>query len=206
MVRRSVLLFIFLSFAAPLFFLGHHYMTLSFLKAQMSVLMSLQQEHTLFFMASFFSLYVAVAALSIPGAAIMTLAAGAIFGITRGTLLASFASSLGALFAFLVARYLLRDYVERRFSDRMRSIDQGLEREGAFYLLTLRLLPLFPFFLVNVLLGLTRMRSGIFYLVSQIGMLPGTLVYVNAGTQLAHLSNPKDILSLRVLGSFALLA
>ena len=206
LVRRSILLLILLALASPLFFLGHRYMNLTFLKAQMSVLLALHHEHAFFFTAAFFFLYVAVAALSVPGAAMMTLAAGALFGLIQGTLLASLASSLGALLAFLGSRYLLRDYIERRYAERMRNIDQGLEREGAFYLLTLRLLPLFPFFLVNVLLGLTRMRSGTFYMLSQLGMLPGTLVYVNAGTQLAHISKPTDILSLRILGAFALLA
>ncbi len=150
-------------------------------------------------------LYVAVTALSLPGAAILTLAAGAIFGLWRGTLIVSFASTIGASLAFLSSRYLLRDWVKARFGNRIAAIDRGIARDGAFYLLTLRLIPAFPFFLVNLAMGLTAMRLLTFALVSQAGMLLGTLVYVNAGTQLAAIESTRDILSPALIGSFVLL-
>ena len=135
----------------------------------------------------FFAVYVAVTALSLPGAAIMTLLGGAIFGLWIGTLVVSFASSLGATLAMLVSRYVLRDSVKAKFGARLADIDRGIEREGAFYLFTLRLVPVFPFFVINLLMGLTAMKATTFYWVSQLGMLAGTLVYVNAGTQLAQI-------------------
>jgi len=154
---------------------------------------------------AFFALYVAVTAFSLPGAAVMTLAAGALFGLGWGTLIVSFASSIGATAAFLVARYLLRDVIQARFGDRLATIDAGIQREGASYLFALRLVPLFPFFVINALMGLTRMPMTTFYWVSQAGMLAGTLVYVNAGTQLAGLRALSGIVSPGVLLSFALL-
>lgn len=155
--------------------------------------------------AAFFALYVVVTALSIPGAVVLTLAAGALFGLGWGLLLVSFASSVGATLAFLTARYLLRDSLQARFGQRLAEIDQGVARDGAFYLFTLRLVPLVPFFVINLVMGLTAMRTAVFYGVSQLGMLAGTAVYVNAGTQLAQLQSPGDILSPALLVSFALL-
>lgn len=154
---------------------------------------------------AFFMLYVGVTALSLPGAAIMTLAGGALFGLVTGTLLVSFASSVGATLAFLTSRFLLRDAVQRRFGNRLKPINEGMQRDGAFYLFTLRLVPVFPFFLVNLLVGLTPIRTRTYYWVSQLGMLPGTLVYVNAGTQLAKLDSLAGVLSPALLGSFVLL-
>lgn len=153
----------------------------------------------------FLLLYIVVTALSLPGAAIMTLAAGALFGLVWGTLIVSFASSIGATLAFLVSRYLLRDTVQNRFGERLKPLNDGISKEGAFYLFTLRLVPVFPFFLINLLMGLTPIRAATFYWVSQVGMLAGTLVYVNAGTQLAQLDGLAGILSPALLGSFALL-
>jgi len=153
----------------------------------------------------FLLLYVIVTALSLPGAVIMTLAAGALFGLLWGTVIVSFASSIGATLAFLVSRYLLQDTVQKRFGDRLKAINEGVEREGAFYLFTLRLVPLFPFFLINLLMGLTTIRALTFYWVSQIGMFAGTLVYVNAGTQLGQLESLSGILSPSLLLSFVLL-
>ncbi len=156
--------------------------------------------------ALFFAAYVLMAALSLPGAALLTLAGGALFGLLLGTALVSVASTVGALASFLVARYVLRDAVHRRFAERMKAVDAGIQRDGALYLLTLRLVPVFPFFLINLLSGLTAMRATTFYWVSQLGMLPATLIYVNAGTQLAGLRHLSGILSPALLGSFALLA
>lgn len=155
--------------------------------------------------AGFFLVYVAVAAASLPGAAVMTLAAGALFGVLVGTIIVSFASTLGATLAFLASRYVLRDSIEARFGERLRTVNHGLERDGAFYLFTIRMIPLFPFFVVNLVMGLTRIGTWTFAWVSQIGMLLGTIVYVNAGTQLARIDSLSGIVSPAVLASFALL-
>jgi pyruvate/2-oxoglutarate dehydrogenase complex dihydrolipoamide dehydrogenase (E3) component/uncharacterized membrane protein YdjX (TVP38/TMEM64 family) len=180
-------------------------LTLDTLKASRDALQGRVQAQPLATAAVFFGAYVAAAALSIPGAVILTLAAGAMFGLGWGLLLVSFASSLGALLAFLVARHLLRDGIQARFGQALAPINDGVSRDGAFYLLTLRLVPVFPFWLINLLMGLTPMGAGRFYLVSQLGMLAGTAVYVNAGTQLAAIQSPADILSPGLLGSFVLL-
>ncbi|UYH54962.1 FAD-dependent oxidoreductase [Qipengyuania sp. SS22] len=155
--------------------------------------------------ALFFLIYVAVTAASLPGAAVMTLAAGALFGVVIGTIVVSFASTLGAVLAFLASRYVLRDTIEQRFGARLKTVNQGLERDGAFYLFTIRMIPLFPFFVVNLVMGLTRIRARTFAWVSQVGMLLGTIVYVNAGTQLAQIDSLAGIASPAVLASFALL-
>jgi pyruvate/2-oxoglutarate dehydrogenase complex dihydrolipoamide dehydrogenase (E3) component/uncharacterized membrane protein YdjX (TVP38/TMEM64 family) len=164
-----------------------------------------RRQSPLVFAAGFFATYVAVTALSLPLAVWMTLAAGAIFGFWGGLVLVSFASSMGATIAFLVSRYLLRDWVHAKLGDRAAAIDRGLERDGAFYLFTLRLIPVVPFFAVNLLMGLTPIRTATFYLVSQLGMLAGTAVYVNAGTQLAQIENVRGLVSPSLLASFALL-
>ncbi len=153
----------------------------------------------------YFVAYVAITGLSLPGAAVMTLVGGAIFGLLWGLVLVSFASSLGATLAFLASRFLLHDWVQSRLGDRLRTINAGIEKEGSFYLFTMRLVPVFPFFAINLLMGLTPIRTWTFYWVSQVGMLAGTFVYVNAGTQLARIESLSGILSPALLGSFALL-
>ena len=181
------------------------FVTLEFIKTQQQALhayYSFQPAQTI---AIFFGLYVLVTALSLPGAAILTLAGGALFGLLEGTLIISFASTIGATLAFLASRYLLRDWVRARFKSTFDAIDGGLARDGAVFLFTLRLVPLFPFFLVNLLMGLTAMRVATFYWVSQLGMLVGTIAFVNAGAQLSQIESVSGILSLPVLGSFALL-
>ena len=180
-------------------------LTLDQLKASRDALQAQVQAQPLGAAAVFFAVYVAATALSIPGAVILTLAAGALFGLGWGLLLVSFASSLGALAAFLAARYLLRDAVQARFGKILRPINEGVRKDGTFYLLTLRLVPVFPFWLINLLMGLTPMGAGRFYGISQVGMLAGTAVYVNAGTQLAAVRSPGDVLSPGLLGSFVLL-
>jgi len=180
-------------------------LTLENLKASRDALAGVYQAQPLRTLLIYFAAYVLATALSFPGATILTLAAGAIFGLGVGLLVVSFASSLGALLAFLVARYLLRDTVQRRFGKFLAPINEGMKKDGTFYLLTLRLVPLFPFWLINLLMGLTPIGAGRFYLVSQIGMLAGTAVYVNAGTQLASIQSPSDILSPGLLGSLVLL-
>ena len=156
-------------------------------------------------LAGFFAVYVAVTAASLPGAALMTLAAGALFGVVTGTILVSFASTLGATLAFLSSRYVLRDSIEARFGERLKAINAGVDRDGAFYLFSLRMIPAFPFFVVNLVMGLTRIRTLTYMWVSQLGMLLGTIVYVNAGTQLARIDSLSGIASPQVLGSFVLL-
>lgn len=203
--RVAVLLLIIAAIALFVLLDGQQYLTLSNLKAQRQELVALGQEHPLLVMGTFFLAYVAVAALSLPGAAIMTLGAGAIFGFWPGLLIASFASTIGATLAFLSSRYVLRGWVKQRFGARLAGIDKGIEREGSFYLLSLRLIPLFPFFLVNIAMGLTALRVLPFYLVSQVGMLPGTALYVNAGVQLAGIREIGDVVSPELLGSLVLL-
>ena len=205
-VKRLLLLLLAAAAIAAFFVfdLGR-YLSLEALKAQQEGLRAYAEMHPLQSAAIFFGIYVAATALSIPGAAILTLGAGAVFGLWRGLLIVSFASSVGATLAFLAARFLLRDMVTRRFGERLKSIDQGVQRDGAFYLFTLRLVPLFPFFLINLLMGLTALPARTFYWVSQLGMLAGTAVYVNAGTQLAQISSLRGILSPGLLLSFVLL-
>lgn len=182
------------------------FLTLESLQQAQGSLQAWRQEAPLQSALTYMAVYVVVTALSLPGAAVLTLAGGALFGLGLGTLLVSFASSAGALLAFLLARTLLRDLVQRRFGRQLAPIEAGVRRDGVLYLLTLRLAPVFPFFLVNLLMALTPMRAGAYYLTSQLGMLPGTLVYVNAGTQLAQLRGLGGILSPSLLLSFALLA
>jgi pyruvate/2-oxoglutarate dehydrogenase complex dihydrolipoamide dehydrogenase (E3) component/uncharacterized membrane protein YdjX (TVP38/TMEM64 family) len=183
----------------------NHYLTFDGLKSSLSQFESWRAASPLLVGFAFFLLYVVVTAISLTGAVFMTLAAGALFGLPWGTVIVSFASSIGATLAFLASRYLLRDAIQKRFGDRLKAINDGMARDGAFYLFTLRLVPLFPFFLVNLLMGLTPIRARSYYWVSQVGMLAGTLVYVNAGTQLARLSGLSGILSPGLLISFALL-
>ncbi|MCH8532199.1 MAG: TVP38/TMEM64 family protein [Saccharospirillum sp.] len=180
-------------------------LTLNNLKAQQDSLADFRASNPLLLAAGYFVIYVVVTALSLPGATIMTLAGGAIFGFTQGLLLVSFASSLGATLAFLVARFLLHDWVQQRFGDRIAPVNRGIEKDGAFYLFSLRLVPLFPFFMINLVMGLTPLKAWTFYWVSQVGMLAGTAVYVNAGTQLAQIDSLGGILSPTLIASFALL-
>ncbi|GAB4040827.1 MAG: bifunctional TVP38/TMEM64 family protein/FAD-dependent oxidoreductase [Rubrivivax sp.] len=207
MNRSRLLLLLALAAAVAAFFaLGlQRYLTLEYLKSAQAGFAALYAERPLVVIAAYFALYVAVAALSLPGAAILTLAGGAIFGLWVGLLVVSFASSIGATLAMLAARHLLRQGVQARFGPRLAEIDRGVQRDGAFYLFTLRLVPAVPFFVVNLLMGLTAMKTGTFYLVSQVGMLAGTAVYVNAGTQLARLESLQGILSPALIGSFVLL-
>ena len=182
-----------------------HYLTLEALKARQQELDAYRATHPLVLAGGFFVAYVIVTALSLPGALPLTLAAGAIFGLVEGTLLVSFASTMGATLAFLSSRLIFRDSVERRFGQRLKTINAGIEREGAFYLFALRLVPIFPFFVINLLMGLTSLSVLTFYWVSQLGMLAGTIVYVNAGTQLAQLQSLSGVLSPKLIGSFVLL-
>ena len=181
------------------------YLSLSYLQSSHDRLLSLYTGNPWAFRAAFFAVYVAVASLSLPGAAVLTLAGGGVLGFGWGLLIVSFASTLGATVSFLVARFILRDAVQARFAKRLADINQGLERDGPLYLLSLRLIPVVPFFVINLAMGLTAMRPWTFYWVSQLGMLAGTAVYVNAGTQLASITSLKDVASPGLLGALVLL-
>lgn len=198
----AVILLVFALFNA--FGLGH-YLTLDYLKQQQADLSALYDSRPLLMLSSYMLIYILVTALSLPGAAVMTLAGGALFGLTTGTLAVSFASSIGATLACFTARYLLRDWVRKKFGDRLTKINEGMEKEGGFYLFSLRLVPLFPFFVINLVMGLTSIRLSTYYWVSQLGMLPATIVYVNAGKELAKLDSLSGILSPGLIISFALL-
>lgn len=190
---------------ALIWLIGRNPPDLDMLRGHVVDLQAWRMERPLLIAVLFFAAYVAVTALSLPLAAWMTLAAGALFGFGTGLLIVSFASTIGATLAFLAARYLLRDWVHERFGSRLDAVDAGIERDGPFYLFTLRLIPVVPFFAINLLMGLTPIRAWIFYVVSQVGMLAGTAVYVNAGTQLAQLDSLSGIVSVPILLSFALL-
>ena len=184
---------------------GHRYLTFESIKAQQAAIEAYHQAHPWRTASGYFLVYVAVTGLSLPGAAIMTLAGGAVFGLLWGTVIVSFASSIGATLAFLASRFLLRDWVQSRFGHNLRALNEGVTKEGAFYLFTLRLIPVVPFFAINLAMGLTPMRAWTFYWMSQVGMLAGTIVYVNAGTQLAAIESPSGILSPALIGAFLLL-
>ncbi len=183
----------------------HKYLTLTEFKARQVSFAEFYAANQMLTIAIYFILYVVVTALSLPGAAVMTLAGGALLGFSTALVAVSFASTIGATLAFLVSRFLLRDWVQGKFGDKLKAINEGVEREGHFYLFTLRLVPLFPFFVINLVMGLTPMRPLAYYWVSQLGMLPGTAVYVNAGTQLGQIESVAGILSPGILISFILL-
>jgi pyruvate/2-oxoglutarate dehydrogenase complex dihydrolipoamide dehydrogenase (E3) component/uncharacterized membrane protein YdjX (TVP38/TMEM64 family) len=207
-VNRGKLLLLVVLVAAIAAFIAFdlgRFFTLEQFRAQQSAIEAYRQAHPVQTALVFFVVYVAVTALSLPGAALMTLVAGAIFGLLWGTVIVSFASSIGATLAFLASRFLFRDAIQRRFGDKLRAINQGIEKEGAFYLFTLRLVPAFPFFVINLVMGLTPIPTRTFYWVSQVGMLLGTIVYVNAGTQIGQIESLRGILSPTLLISFALL-
>ncbi len=204
--KKLLLLVAVAALVAAVFAVGPaRFLSLGALKQHRAGLAALYAGRPVAVLGIFFAVYASVAALSLPGGAIMTLAAGAIFGIAVGTALVSFASSLGATLAFLCSRHLLRDAVQRRFGARLADVNAGVARDGAFYLLSLRLVPFVPFVVVNLLMGLTGMRVRTFYLVSQVGMLAGTVVYVNAGTQLSKIDSLRGVLSPGILASLALL-
>mgnify|MGYP000515637700 FL=1 len=206
-MKKAVLALVLIGAIAAYFIfdLGQ-YLSLENFKASQADIVAAKDANPALYIAGFFLLYVAVTGLSIPGAAIMTLVAGALFGVVVGTLIVSFASTMGATLAFLSSRYLLRDWVQGKFGERLRAVDDGLEKDGAFYLFTLRLIPVFPFFVINLLMGLTRIKTGTFFWVSQIGMLPATIVFVNAGTQISRIDSTAGLLSPTLIASFVALA
>ena len=181
------------------------YLTLDYIKASQEKFQALYLSNRFLVIAVYMAVYIAVTALSLPGAAVLTLAGGGLFGLAVGTVVVSFASTIGATLACLVSRFLLREWVQNKFGDKLAAINAGIAKEGAFYLFSLRLVPVFPFFVINLLMGLTRMPLRTFFWVSQIGMLAGTIVYVNAGKELAKIDSLSGILSPGVLISFAVL-
>ena len=203
--RIALLALLAAAIAAYFWFDLGQYLSLDAFKAQQAQIIAAKDANPLLYIGGFFLIYVIVTALSLPGAAIMSLVAGALFGVVTGTIIVSFASSIGATLAFLSARFLLRDWVQSKFGERLKAIDDGIARDGAMYLFTIRLIPLFPFFVVNLLMGLTRIKTRTFYGVSQIGMLPATVVFVNAGTQISKIDSPAGLLSPTLIGSFVLL-
>jgi len=206
-MRKIILVAILLGVVILFFALGlGDYLTLEYIKAQQQAIDQFYAQNRLLTLSGFFLLYVFITGASLPGAAAMTLAAGAVFGLTVGLVLVSFASTLGASIAFLVSRYLFRDTVQSRFGGSLKKINDGIDKDGAFYLFALRLVPAFPFFVINLVMGLTRLRLWTFFWVSQLGMFAGTVVYVNAGTQLAQIESASGIFSTGIVISFLLLA
>ena len=181
------------------------FVTLSYIKASQEKFQALATSHPLIVIASYMAVYILITSLSLPGAAVLTLLGGALFGLWIGTLAVSFASTIGATLACVVSRFVLRDWVQKKLGDKILTVNEGVEREGAFYLFTLRLIPIFPFWAINLVMGLTRMPLRTFYWVSQVGMLAGTVVYVNAGKELAKIDSLSDILSPSLILSFILL-
>jgi len=181
------------------------YFTLSYIKESQEKFQVLYKENTALVIAGYMAIYILVTALSLPGAAVMTLAGGALFGLIAGTIIVSFSSTIGATIACFVSRFLLRDWVQNRFGERIKKVNEGLEREGSLYLFTLRLIPVFPFWLINLAMGLTKMRLITFAWVSQVGMLAGTIVYVNAGKELGKIESLSGILSPGLIVSFVIL-
>ncbi len=203
LVKKILLLAVIGGLVAAFFLFDvNRYFSLSYLKESREMFAAFYAENTVLTIALYVLAYITVTALSLPGAAIMTLAGGAMFGFVIGLVAVSFASSIGASLAFLASRYLLRGWVEKKLGDRLQAVNDGIEKEGAFYLFSLRLIPVFPFWVINLLMGMTRMRLFTYYWVSQAGMLAGTAVYVNAGKELGNIDSLSGILSPGLIISF----
>jgi len=203
--RLAILALIALLVGAYFWFDLGQYFSLAELRERRDQLLTFIDRNFFGMLALYMAVYIVMAALSLPGAAVLTIAGGALFGLAAGTIAVSFASSIGATLVFLAARFLFRDAIQKKFKKRLKTINEGVEKDGAFYLLALRLVPVFPFWVINLVMALTPIRTWTYYWVSQLGMLPATIVYVNAGTQLAEIESTGDILSLELIGAFALL-
>lgn len=184
----------------------HDYLNFERLQKDLALFQKQFEEQPILLAFQYSLLYILVTISGVPGAGVLTVVAGSIFGVFWGTVIVSFASTIGATGNFWTARFLLHDWLEKRFGRRLRRVKRGVRKEGAFYLFSLRLIPVFPFFIINLMMGLTPMRMGMFYTVSQLGMLPGTIVYVNTGALLATVSSPQDLISLPLVLTFLLLA
>jgi uncharacterized membrane protein YdjX (TVP38/TMEM64 family) len=206
MVKKIIILGVIAGIVACYFIFDvGQYLNLESLKANKERLFSLYENNQVLFLIGFFLVYVVSTAVSIPGATILTLTGGFLFGRYLGTGVVAVAACIGATLAMVIARTILGDSLQKKYQKQLATMNQGIERDGGLYLLSLRLIPVFPFFLINLLMGLTTMSVGKFYLYSQIGMLPGTFIYVNAGTALSNIENLSDILSVEIFASFALL-
>jgi len=204
---RAALVVIGVGAVAAFFATGQqHQLTLQTLQHYRQTLDAWQDQHPWRLGLGYFAVFVVVVALSLPAMTLMTLAAGAIFGVIEGSVIVSFGSAIGATLAMLAARFVFKDVVRKRFAHRLQRVDAGIEREGAFYLLSIRLVPIFPFFMVNILMGLTHIRVRTYYWVTQLGMLAGTVVYVNAGTTIASARTLQGLISVPLIASLALLA
>ncbi|NNK97235.1 MAG: TVP38/TMEM64 family protein [Desulfobacterales bacterium] len=203
--KIGLIVLLLLAAGAFVYFDVGRFLTLEYIKASQERFQQLYSEHRFTVIAIYMLVYIAVTALSLPGAAVMTLAGGGFFGLVTGTIVVSFASTIGAACACLAARFVLRDWVQGKFGDRLTAINQGIEREGAFYLFSLRLIPVFPFFVINLLMGLTTMPIRTYFWVSQLGMLPATIVYVNAGKELGKIDSLSGIASPGLIASFVIL-
>ncbi|MBT4836269.1 MAG: TVP38/TMEM64 family protein [Methylococcales bacterium] len=206
-VRKIVVLFLIaVSIAFFIAFDIKQYLTLEFIQSQQTTINEYTQNNFITSAITFFIIYVITTAFSLPGAVVLTLFGGAIFGLLWGTLIISFASTIGATIAFLISRFILGKTIQHKFASNLKTINEGIEKEGAIYLLTLRLIPAFPFFIINLLMGLTKIKTFTYYWVSQIGMLAGTLVYVYAGQQFSTLTNLSGIMTPKIILAFVLLA
>mgnify|MGYP001388059527 CR=1 FL=1 len=181
------------------------YLSLSYLKGSLDKFKTLYENHSVLVIAGYFIVYVLTTSLSLPGASPLGIAGGALFGFWTATIVVSFASTIGATLSCSISRFLLRDWIQNKFGDKIAKVNEGIEKEGAFYLFSLRLIPVFPFWMINLVMGLTKMPLPKFYWVSQIGMLPGTMVFVNAGEELGKIDSLKGILSPGLIISFALI-
>jgi len=205
-LKKTVILIIIavLIIAVKVFHLDQ-YLTLSYLKGSLDKFKTLYENHRVMVIAGYFVVYVLTTSLSLPGASPLGIAGGALFGFWTATIVVSFASTIGATLSCSISRFLLRDWIQNKFGDKIAKVNEGIEKEGAFYLFSLRLIPVFPFWMINLVMGLTKMPLPKFYWVSQIGMLPGTMVFVNAGKELGKIDSLKGILSPGLIISFALI-
>lgn len=204
-IKSLIIIFFLLSIIAGFFFDFGQYLSFETIKEQHEKLILLIESNFIFYFILFFFIYIIVTAFALPFAAIKTVLAGALFGLIPGVILTSFASSIGSTLCFLMSRFVLRDFVQNKYSKYLDKINKGIKEDGIYYLFFLRLSPIFPFFIINLVFGLTKMKTMTFYVISQIGMLIGTVVFVNAGVQLSKISSMSDILSFNLILSFILI-
>ena len=204
-IKSFIIIFFLASIMAGFFFDIGQYLSFETIKEQHEKLILLIESNFIFYFILFFFIYIIVTAFALPFAAIKTVLAGALFGLIPGVILTSFASSIGSTFCFLMSRFVLRDFVQNKYSKYLDKINKGIKEDGIYYLFFLRLSPIFPFFIINLVFGLTKMKTMTFYIISQIGMLIGTIVFVNAGVQLSKINSMSDILSLNLILSFILI-
>ncbi len=204
-IKSFIIIFFLLSMMAGFFFDIGQYLSFETIKEQHEKLILLIESNFIFYFILFFFIYIIVTAFALPFAAIKTVLAGALFGLIPGVILTSFASSIGSTLCFLMSRFVLRDFVQNKYSKYLDKINKGIKEDGIYYLFFLRLSPIFPFFIINLVFGLTKMKTMTFYIISQIGMLIGTVIFVNAGVQLSKINSMSDILSFNLILSFILI-